>query len=59
MKKLFSSIVLVSLLISLVPSVQGMEAWTLRDELSYHEGGSEFVERVENILPQVSARSLM
>ena len=59
MKKLFSSIVLVSMLVSLVPSVQAMETWTLRDELSYHEGGSEFVNRVEDILPQVSARSLM
>ena len=48
-----------SLLVSLVPSAQGMEVWTLRDELSYHDGGSEFVERVEHILPQVSARSLM
>jgi hypothetical protein len=42
-----------------MPQMQAMEAWTLRSELSHHDGGSAFIERVERVLPEVRSSSLM
>ena len=59
MKKCFAVFTLLCLSLGLLPSVQAIEPWTLRSELSYHEGGNEFISRVETILPEVRATSLM